>query len=442
MKTQFPSNIVALMLALLLNVALEPSTCFGQGSLTPPGAPAPTMKTLQQIEPRTPISSLPVFIGQPGSYYLTGSFDVGAGQDGIVVSANNVTIDLNGFTIRSFDPTNGNVGIRLDVPVFSHFDNITILNGHIVGYSLVYSGGGYSGSGFGYGIYAPDVNDLSTARNSRNVRVSGVTVSGCRFDGIHIGHVDTTTFNDLSRSVISTTVESCEVSTVGGNGIYANTVSRCAAYQCGMNGVYANTASECYGDAAGSYDGIYALAAHNCHGRGVGGAGVSALSADNCFGIIPLSESGGGVGVNAGVANNCSGYNYSIGTGGVGLSATTANNCYGYNDSNGPGLWGAVANNSWGQSNGNGLGLNALIAHDCYGSSNGSGTGVEASEIATGCYGVSSSGIGLRCNTSHGAAMACYGQSSTYVGLNSYIANSCVAVGLPPFSLSFKYNMP
>ena len=34
-------------------------TAFGQGALTPPGAPAPTMKTLAQIDakldPRTPI---------------------------------------------------------------------------------------------------------------------------------------------------------------------------------------------------------------------------------------------------------------------------------------------------------------------------------------------------------------------------------------------------
>ena len=32
---------------------------MGQGSLTPPGAPGETMKTLAQVEPRTPISSLP-----------------------------------------------------------------------------------------------------------------------------------------------------------------------------------------------------------------------------------------------------------------------------------------------------------------------------------------------------------------------------------------------
>jgi hypothetical protein len=49
-------------LALLASCILNPASLSAQGSLTPPGAPAPTMKTLTQIEPRTPISSLPFTI--------------------------------------------------------------------------------------------------------------------------------------------------------------------------------------------------------------------------------------------------------------------------------------------------------------------------------------------------------------------------------------------
>ncbi len=73
---------------------------LAQGPLTPPpGAPAPTMKTLEQVEPRTPISSLPFTIDASGSYYLTKDLTGVSGQSGITVSADNVTLDLNGFAL-------------------------------------------------------------------------------------------------------------------------------------------------------------------------------------------------------------------------------------------------------------------------------------------------------------------------------------------------------
>jgi hypothetical protein len=83
---------------------LAANAAFAQGSLTPPGAPAPTMKTLDQLdaklEKRTPISSLPFTISASGSYYLTASLTAPAmGGNGIIIAADNVTLDLNGFTI-------------------------------------------------------------------------------------------------------------------------------------------------------------------------------------------------------------------------------------------------------------------------------------------------------------------------------------------------------
>ena len=56
------------------------------------------MKTLDQVEPRTPISSLPFTIAAAGSYYLTGNLTGGAGG-GITIGASGVTLDLMGYEL-------------------------------------------------------------------------------------------------------------------------------------------------------------------------------------------------------------------------------------------------------------------------------------------------------------------------------------------------------
>jgi len=381
MKTK---SFVYFSTALLLSAFSLQFSAFSQGSLTPPGAPAPTMKTLSQIEPRTPINTLSgdsddlYIISKPGSYYLTTNITATTFFNAISINTNGVTLDLNGFTIS----TTGSSGYGIYLPgneaSLTGNSDISISNGHITG--------GFSG-GISYNV---------TGGTPHNIRVTGVTVTGGYY-GIYLNIGN------------STVVESCTVNTVGAYGIEASSVSHSTAIQCGSTAIAADNASDCYG---------------NCTGSGGGGLYVS-YAANNCSGIC----TGSGIGLDATTANNCYGSSYS----GSGIYLIgTATGCTG-SSTLGDGLDAISANNCWGSSSSSGTGLNAnIVATGCYGYGV---TGVSA-PIAIGCY-----GIGSSTGVSADIANSCYGFSGFGTGVSATIANSClVAAGTT--NITYKYNMP
>jgi hypothetical protein len=115
------SRLSFLALAWLTFSAFNPqsNTVFAQGSLAPTGAPAPAMKSLQQVEPRTDVLTLSgnanvqFIISQSGSYYLTTNITGVASKNGISIQADNVTLDLNGFTLFG-GVTNSQAGISVN----------------------------------------------------------------------------------------------------------------------------------------------------------------------------------------------------------------------------------------------------------------------------------------------------------------------------------------
>ena len=117
-----------------------PFCILAQGPLTPPGPPAPTMKTLEQIEPRIPIDATRTpgdagatyRISAQGSYYLTGNIFGESGKTGILVVADNVTIDLNGFSLIGA----GDSSAITTPPGFSGPENTTVRNGTITNWGF------------------------------------------------------------------------------------------------------------------------------------------------------------------------------------------------------------------------------------------------------------------------------------------------------------------
>lgn len=322
-----------------------------QGPLTPPpGPPVPTMKSLDQIEARTPISTLPYTINASGSYYLTQNLSVSTGN-GITITASDVSLDLNGFTISSTASNPSGAGIIWT----NSLNNIAVRNGVIKG-QVVYAAAAFSGGGFNDGINAAAV--------SRGIVISDVIVSGCGNAGIDLALDDS---NIVSRCIVHNTA---------GLGIRAGTVTSSTARLCGYIAIAAETVESSVGESVGASMGISATSASTCKGTSVGSWGISAVTAINCVG-----QSTASIGLTATNATNCRG----ISTNGVGLSVATATNCSGISTT-AVGMSSVMAQHSTGSTTSGAAGLNATVASYCRGTNSSGGTAINCS-VAIGCSG-------------------------------------------------------
>jgi parallel beta-helix repeat protein len=191
-------------------LCLLPASLLAQGPLAPPGPPAPLFKTLQQVEPRTPISSLPFLISQPGSYYLTTNLTGAAGQNGITITAPDVTLDLMGFELRGVGGSLS--GIFMNPATSPH-----VLNGSIVSWGQ----DGINGTNGGGGT-------IELLRVSANGRYGISFNSGSQIHKCIVfanGNVGLYLSNDIE-------VDDCVASGNGTHGIQAgtgSTIRRCLA---------------------------------------------------------------------------------------------------------------------------------------------------------------------------------------------------------------------
>ncbi len=427
MKT--PRLITLLALSALVPQLSTPAQA--QGSLTPPpGVPGPTMRSLQEIydkaaavetqgaatqtavnalrgDARTPITTVPSTISAPGSYYLTGNLAVTAGT-AITISADNVTLDLNGFTISSTASPVSGAGVVIN----GIRKNIRVTNGSIVGTTTVASGV-FTTGGFSFGL-----------------QCNNPAARGIHITNLHVSNVGNVGITAGSHNTVGNIVEHCTAKICVSNGIEAHTIRTSAASDCGDqalrgtlvsdstgvcigtgnldDGINAQTVSNCTG-IANAGNGINAATVHGSHGTSTGGRGIVAVCASGCVGI-----STGSNGVEADSVTNCKGTS----TSGYGIAATQA-----------------VSDSAGVSSNGYGIRCSGNVSNSSGVSAGQPGLFCEGN--VTNSYGESTSGNpGIQ---ALGTASFCRGKRDGFIAINAPITIGCTVSGTGTIASAQKH---
>ncbi|MBN1676619.1 MAG: right-handed parallel beta-helix repeat-containing protein [Kiritimatiellae bacterium] len=164
------------------------------------------MKTLQQVEPRIPISSAPFTITEPGSYYLTTNLNTSA--HGVIIQCGGVSLDLMGFSIIG-DGGAGDNGIYIQGETNAPLKSVLVSDGIL--------------QSFGCGLYCR----CGTSCMFRDLAATGNTFCGIFFTGYQ-GRCN------------GNMIRSCIVNNNGSQGIYLYGVAgECkgnSVAQCVVNG--------------------------------------------------------------------------------------------------------------------------------------------------------------------------------------------------------------
>jgi len=217
------------------------------GPIDPPFGPVgPTMKALDVVEPRTPISAATTpgdsdslfRISQPGSYYLTADLVGVVGKHGIEIAASDVTIDLMGFTMTGVSGSLDGVNCALAA-------NVAVRNGAVQGWAgdgldlraaanssadrVRVGGSGFAGVATGERAVVTSCVVTASGRNGIEVK-DGSVITDCVVQANQTGIL---TFGD-------TTISRCSVTLNTGTGISAadsNTIFGCTINRNGAHGI-------------------------------------------------------------------------------------------------------------------------------------------------------------------------------------------------------------
>jgi hypothetical protein len=198
----------------------EPGFYFNSGTAAVPVWQALSATASINCETRIPIDTLPYTVGSSGSYYITSHLVGQVDMDGITISASNVSIDLNGYTLLSGGGTIGS-GIYVSTAV----ENLNIYNGNIQDWG----------------------DEGIDALNARNSIFQNLRLFSNQQDGLYVGDDNVITlcqsaFNGLDGIDCGKgcTLNHCSTSSNGDDGIETDEgtiIHSCASHQNSDDGI-------------------------------------------------------------------------------------------------------------------------------------------------------------------------------------------------------------
>lgn len=313
----------------------------GPPALNPPAGP---VAVSGRFGTRTAISSLPFTINQCGSYFLTGCLTGTAGQSGITIAADDVTLDLNGFALV------GVPGSLDGITMAGFHDNVVIRNGHVRAWGesgidtrihvgrierIAATDNGAWGieNSFG-GTFTSHIVSCEALRNGVLVASSGgiqgagsTLITDCiasenTGDGISVS-TGSTVSDCLARANtgggivggLNCTVSASSATSNGGIGIFINSGSilGCTAIANDMDGIVGNNCV------------ISSCTCNSNDGDGIEVASGSVVLNNNCDGNGPAGADGAGIHVTGSdnriegnnATNNDRGFDFGFPTGGT-----------------------------------------------------------------------------------------------------------------------------
>lgn len=251
------------------------------------------MLTLSQVEPRTPISSLPLTITKPGSYFLTTNLFGVSGTNGITILTSNVVIDLRGFTLQGVP--GALTGIEVAGTIGNLLGNIVVKNGTISSWPA-------NGLDADNAINS-QFSDLDLLNNNADGLNSGqqAIIRNCvaANNGLEGYGGDLDTFCDF---------EDCNGNDNGDCGFYTD--SFCTFKDChgnrngnsGWNPYFNCTFQDCVAD--DNYWGVFGYQGDTfVHCQFVNNSGPGVLGGDDCVLRDSVASNNGDVGISVG--NDC-----------------------------------------------------------------------------------------------------------------------------------------